>query len=101
MTTKEQRIVAVPIPSRVQLRVHPRPLPKRELEATNLTDYLAAQSALEYGRAALRYVADCYKALARYAGAAWRGLQWSLSERLLATQWQCLRPQAHDTGGVA
>ena len=58
VTTKEQRIVAVPIPSRVQLRVILGRLPKRELEATNLTDYVAAYSALEYGRAALRYLVD-------------------------------------------
>ena len=58
VTTKEQRVVAVPIPRRVQLRTMLGQLPARELEATNLTEYLAAQSALEYGGAALRYVID-------------------------------------------
>src|SRR5262249_46236936 len=33
-------------------------LPQRELESTNLTDYLAARSALDYARAALAYLTN-------------------------------------------
>lgn len=58
VTTKELRVVAVPIPARVRIRSILGNLPARELEATNLTDYLAAQSALDYGHSALRYLAD-------------------------------------------
>lgn len=58
VTTKEQRVVAVPIPARVQIPKILGYLPGRELAATNLTDYLAAQSSLEYGMAALQYLSD-------------------------------------------
>jgi hypothetical protein len=58
VTTKEQRIIAVPIPARVQVPKILGHLPGRELEATNLADYLVAQSALEYGTAALQYLAE-------------------------------------------
>lgn len=56
VTTKEQRVIAVPISRRTQIRVILGNLPGRELEATNLTDYLAAQNALDYGEAALGYL---------------------------------------------
>jgi hypothetical protein len=58
VTTKEQRIVAAPMPAQVEIPRVLSFLPQRELEATNLTDYLAASNALDYARAALAYLAS-------------------------------------------
>lgn len=66
VTTKEQRVVVVPIPDHVEVpyvlnaisSVARRDGLSRELEASDLTDYLAAQNALEYGQASLTYLIE-------------------------------------------
>lgn len=65
VTTKQQRVVIAPIPDRVAVpyilgaisSVARRDGLSRELEDSNMTEYLAAQNALEYGQASLTYMA--------------------------------------------
>lgn len=65
VTTKERRVVVAPIPERVALpgvlnaisSVAQGDGLRRELEASDLTEYLAAQNALDYGEASLMYLA--------------------------------------------
>lgn len=68
VTTKEQRVVVVPIPDHVEVpfilnaisSVAQRDGLSRELEASDLTDYLAAQNALDYGWASLSYLTELH-----------------------------------------
>jgi hypothetical protein len=64
VTTKEQRIVVVPIPVHVKIpdvlgvmdEMTRRGGLQREMEKSDLTEYLAAKNALEYGQVALLYL---------------------------------------------
>ena len=66
VTTKAHRVVIAPIPDRVAVpyilnaisSVARRDGLSRELEDSDLTEYLAAQNALEYGAAALTYLTE-------------------------------------------
>lgn len=90
VTTKEQRVVVVPIPDRVEVpyilnhisSVVQRDALSRELEASDLTDYLAAQNALEYGQASLTYLIELQDTARahqrRHEGLAFRGVHLSI-----------------------